>query len=81
MVLLVAEIVKGLLLLIEMLEHFNFILDCLHGNIVGFNYFLFDAKTRKRLNKEAEYYQLEGIKNILAFKSSSVETVHDCDYM
>lgn len=62
-------------------EHFNFILDCLHGNIVGFDYFLFNAKTRKRLNKEAEYYQLEGIKNILAFKSSSVETEHDCDYM
>ena len=62
-------------------EHFNFILDYLHGNIVGFDYFLFNAKTRKRLNKEAEYYQLEGIKNILAFKSSSVETEHDCDYM
>ena len=43
-------------------EHFNFILDYLHGNIVGFDYFLLNAKTRKRLNKEADYYQLEGIK-------------------
>ena len=78
MVLLVAGIVKGLLLLIEMM---NISTSSLHGNIVGFDYFLFNAKTRKRLNKEAEYYQLEGIKNILAFKSSSVETEHDCDYM
>ena len=62
-------------------EHFNFILDYLRGNIVGLDDFLFNAKTRKRLIKEAEYYQLQGIKNILAFKASSAEKEDDCDYM
>ena len=60
-------------------EHFNFILDYLRGNIVGIDDILFDENTRKKLIKEAEYYQLEGMKNILAFKSSSVEKENDCD--
>ena len=51
-------------------ENFNYVLDYLRGNIVGIDDFLFDEKTRKKLIKEAEYYQLEGMKNILAFKSS-----------
>ena len=61
-------------------EHFNYILDCLRGNIVGLDGILFDENTRKKLIKEAEYYQLEGMKNILAFKSSSVEKEgnYDC---
>ena len=61
-------------------EHFNYILDYLRGNIVGIDDFLFDEKTRKRLIKEAEYYQLEGMKNLLAFKSSLVEEKgnYDC---
>ena len=60
-------------------EHFNFILDYLRGNIVGIDDILFNENTRKKLIKEAEYYQLEGMKNILAFKSSSVEKENDCD--
>ena len=62
-------------------KHFNFILDYLRGNIVGLDDFLFNAKARKRFIKEAEYYQLQGIKNILAFKASSAEKEDDCDYM
>ena len=60
-------------------ENFNYVLDYLRGNIAGINDFLFDEKTRKKLIKEAEYYQLEGMKNILAFKSSSVEKEDDYD--
>ena len=60
-------------------EYFKFILDYLHGNIVGLDDILFDERTRKRLIKEAEYYQLEGMKNILAFKPSSLEKEDDCD--
>ena len=60
-------------------EHFNFILDYLHGNIVGIDDILFDENTRKKLIKEAEYYQLEGMKNILAFKSSSRQKENECD--
>ena len=60
-------------------EHFNFILDYLRGNIVGIDDISFDENTRKKLIREAEYYQLEGMKNILAFKSSSVEKENDCD--
>ena len=51
-------------------EHFNYILDYLRGNIVGIDDILFDENIRTKLIKEAEYYQLEGMKNILAFKSS-----------
>ena len=60
-------------------EYFKFILDYLHGNITGIDDILFDENTRKRLIKEAEYYQLEGMKNILAFKSSSIKKEDDCD--
>ena len=60
-------------------EHFNFILDYLRGNIVGIDDILFDENTRKKLIKEAEYYQLEGMKNILAFKSSSRQKENECD--
>ena len=60
-------------------EHFNFILDYLRGNILNIDDILFDEKIRKRLIKEAEYYQLEGMKNILAFKSNSVDKRDDCD--
>ena len=60
-------------------EHFNFILDYLRGNIVGIDDVWSDERTRKKLVKEAEYYQLEGMKNILAFKSSSVEKEDDGD--
>ena len=60
-------------------EYFNFILDYLRGNIVGIDDILFDENTRKKLIKEAEYYQLDSMKNILAFKSSSVEKEDDCD--
>ena len=60
-------------------EHFNFILNYLRGNIVGIDDILFDENTRKKLIKEAEYYQLEGMKNILAFKSSSRQKENECD--
>ena len=60
-------------------ENFSFILDYWRGNIVGLDDILFDEKTRKKLIKEAEYYELEGLKNILAFKSSSVEKEDDYD--
>ena len=60
-------------------EYFKFILDYLHGNIASIDDILFDENTRKRLIKEAEYYQLEGMKNILAFKSSSAEKEDDYD--
>ena len=72
---------KGAVFIDRKDEHFNFILDYLRGNIVGLDDFLFSTNTRKRLIKEAEYYQLQGIKNILAFKSSSVEKEDDCDCM
>ena len=60
-------------------EHFNHILDYLRGNIVGIDDILFDENTRKKLIKEAEYYQLEGMKNILAFKSNSGKKEDDWD--
>ena len=60
-------------------EYFKFILDYLHGSIASIDDILFDENTRKRLIKEAEYYQLEGMKNILAFKSSSLEKEDDYD--
>ena len=60
-------------------EHFNFILDYLRGNIVGIDDILFDENTRKKLIKEAEYYQLEGMKNILTFKSSSRQKENEWD--
>ena len=42
----------------------DFILDYLRRNIVAV--------------EEAEYYQLDGMKNILAFKSNKVEVDNDC---
>ena len=59
-------------------EHFNFILEYLRGNIVGLDDISFDENTRKMLIKEADYYQLEGMRNILAFKSNSVNKQDDC---
>ena len=60
-------------------EHFNFILDYLRGNIVDLDDVLFNEKTRKKLIREAEYYQLEGMKNILTFKLKSVKKQDDGD--
>ena len=57
---------------------FDFILDYLRGNMVAVDDLYFDDNTRKRLIKEAEYYQLEGMKNILAFKSNEVRVDGDC---
>ena len=59
-------------------NYFDFILDYLRGNMVNVDDLLFDDNTRKRLIKEAEYYQLEGMKNILAFKSNEKEVDDDC---
>ena len=59
-------------------EHFNFILEYLRGNIVGLDDISFDENTRKMLIREADYYQLEGMRNILAFKSNSVNKENDC---
>ena len=56
---------------------FDFILDYLRGNMVAVDDLYFDDNTRKRLIKEAEYYQLEGMKNILAFKSNEVRVEDD----
>ena len=58
-------------------EHFNFILDYLRGNISGMNDFLFDENTRKSLIKEAEYHQLDQMKNILSSKSTASTPVDD----
>ena len=60
-------------------EYFKFILDYLRGSIAGIDDILFDENTRKKLIKEAEYYQLEGMKNVLAFKTKSVKKKEDCD--
>ena len=60
-------------------EHFNFILDYLRGNITGLDDILFDENTRKMLIKETQYYQLEGMKNILSFKPNSVNKDDDGD--
>ena len=57
---------------------FDFILDYLRGNMIAVDDLYFDDNTRKRLIKEAEYYQLEGMKNILAFKSNEVRVDDDC---
>ena len=51
-------------------SYFDFILDYLRDNMISVDDLLFDDNTRKGLIKEAEYYQLEGMKNILAFKSN-----------
>ena len=59
-------------------SYFDFILDYLRGNMINVDDLLFDDNTRKRLIKEAEYYQLEGMKNILAFKSNEKEVDDDC---
>ena len=56
-------------------EHFHFILDYLRGNISEMDNFLFDENTRKSLIKEAEYYQLDKMKNILSFKSTALTPV------
>lgn len=58
-------------------EHFNYILNFLRGNICGIEDFLFDENTRKSLIKEAEFYQLDRMKNILAFKSTTLGPVDD----
>ena len=60
-------------------EHFNFILDYLRGKITGLDDILFDENIRKMLIKETQYYQLEGMKNILAFKPNSVNKEDDGD--
>ena len=59
-------------------EHFNFILEYLRGNIVGLDDISLDENIRKMLIREADYYQLEGMRNILAFKSNSVNKENDC---
>ena len=59
-------------------EHFNFILDYLCGNIVDLDDIFFDENTRKMLIKEADYYKLEGMRNILTFKSNLVQKKDDC---
>lgn len=59
-------------------EHFNFILEYLRGNIVGLDDISFDENIRKMLIREADYYKLEGMRNILAFKSNSVNKENDC---
>ena len=59
-------------------SYFDFILDYLRGNMISVDDLLFDDNTRKRLIKEAEYYQLEGMKNILAFKSNGKKLDDDC---
>ena len=59
-------------------NYFDFILDYLRGNMINVDDLLFDDNIRKRLIKEAEYYQLEGMKNILAFKSNEKEVDDDC---
>ena len=58
-------------------EHFNYILNFLRGNICSIDDFLFDENTRKSLIKEAEFYQLDRMKNILAFKSNTLASVDD----
>ena len=60
-------------------EHFNFILDYLRGKITGLDDILFDENIRKMLIKETQYYQLEEMKNILAFKPNSVNKEDDGD--
>lgn len=57
---------------------FDFILDYLRGNMINVDNLLFDDNTRKRLIKEAEFYQLEGMKKILAFKSNEKGLESDC---
>ena len=39
-------------------NYFDFILDYLRGNMINVDDLLFDDNIRKRLIKEAEYYQL-----------------------
>ena len=58
-------------------EHFNYILNFLRGNICSIDDFLFDENTRKSLIKEAEFYQLDRMKNILTFKSNTLASVDD----
>ena len=57
---------------------FDFILDYLLGNMVAVDDLYFDDITRKRFIKEAKCYLLEGMKNILAFKSKEVRVDDDC---
>ena len=57
---------------------FDFILDYLRGNMVTIDDLYFDDNTRKRLIKEAEYYQLAGMKNIPAFKLNEVRVEGGC---
>ena len=58
-------------------EHFNYILNFLRGDICGIGDFSFDENTRKSLIKEAEFYQLDRMKKILAFKSATLPPVDD----
>ena len=58
-------------------EHFNYILNFLRGDICGISDISFDENTRKSLIKEAEYYQLDRMKDILAFKSSTLAPADD----
>ena len=68
----------GLIFIDRSGSFFDFILDYLRGNMVAVDDLYFDDNTRKRLIKEAEYYQLEGMKNILAFKSNEGRVDDDC---
>ena len=61
-------------------ELFNYIHDYLRGNTVGIDDVWSDERTRKKLIKEAEYYQLEGMKNTLTFKLKSVKKEDDGDF-
>ena len=58
-------------------EHFNYILNFLRGDICSIRDFSFDENTRKSLIKEAEFYQLDRMKKILAFKSTTLAPVDD----
>lgn len=53
-------------------EHFNIILDYLGGNISGIHDFLFGENTRKKLIKEADYYHLDSMKDMLDFKTTAL---------
>ena len=79
MILLSTEIVMELFLSTEVVKISASSLIICVGNITGFGDIFFDGNTRKRLIKEAEYYQLEGMKNILAFKPNSVNKEDDGD--
>ena len=58
-------------------EHFDIILNYLRDNSYGIHDFTFDENTRKSLIKEAEYYNLASMRDILNFKKTTLPTVDD----